>query len=46
MTRMNQVGKYLELVRRRACGEVQTAASFIRAFVQRHPEYQVGTRVC
>lgn len=42
----NQVGKYLELVRRRACGEVQTAASWIRGFVQRHPEYQVCTRVC
>ena len=37
-----KVGKYLELIRRRACGEVLTTAGWIRGFVQRHPEYQVG----
>lgn len=37
-----KVGKYLELIRRRACGEVLTTAAWVREFVQRHPEYQVS----
>lgn len=41
----DRVGRYLELVRRRACGEVQTAASWMRGFVQAHPEYQVSAVV-
>lgn len=35
-----KVGQYLELVRRRATGEVMTAASYMRNFVQEHPEYK------
>jgi len=36
-----QVGQYLELVRRRATGEVMTAASYMRHFVREHPDYKV-----
>ncbi|EWM25674.1 glutamate cysteine ligase [Nannochloropsis gaditana] len=38
-----QVGRYLELVRRRATGEVLTTAAYIRAYVLAHPD---ATRSC
>ena len=35
-----QIDRYLELVRRRACGELQTGAAWIRNFVRAHPSYK------
>ncbi|TEB38333.1 glutamate-cysteine ligase catalytic subunit [Coprinellus micaceus] len=37
---MLQIQQYLDLVRRRADGSLLTAASWIRNFVQSHPEYK------
>ncbi|CCJ30240.1 unnamed protein product, partial [Pneumocystis jirovecii] len=34
------LGKYLELIEKRASGEWQTTASWIRSFVRNHPNYQ------
>jgi glutamate--cysteine ligase catalytic subunit len=34
-----RVESYLEFLRKRASGEVQTAAAWMRAFVRKHPSY-------
>ncbi|RIA87557.1 glutamate-cysteine ligase-domain-containing protein [Glomus cerebriforme] len=34
------LGKYLEFVKKRAKGEIQTTAKWIREFVRSHPKYQ------
>ncbi|KAF9969235.1 hypothetical protein BGZ65_012127, partial [Modicella reniformis] len=35
-----EISKYLELIKKRANGTLMTAASWIRQFVQTHPEYK------
>ena len=35
-----QLSKYLELVKLRASGELMTTATWIRQFVQSHPDYK------
>ncbi|OAP61755.1 hypothetical protein AYL99_03958 [Fonsecaea erecta] len=45
-----RIDKYLDIIRRRATGEMLTPASWMRLFVQRHPDYRqdsvVSERVC
>lgn len=35
-----QLNRYLRLISKRASGELQTAAAYIRSFVRSHPAYQ------
>jgi glutamate--cysteine ligase catalytic subunit len=45
-----ELARYLALIRKRASGELWTAARWIREFVMRHPEYKhdsaVNDRIC
>jgi len=34
------IQQYLKLIQRRASGELLTTASYLRNFVQKHPEYK------
>ncbi|KAJ8595689.1 GCS-domain-containing protein [Rhizopogon salebrosus TDB-379] len=40
-----QIGKYLDLVRRRATGSLQTPATWMRDFVRSHPSYKFDSAV-
>ncbi|OAX39117.1 glutamate-cysteine ligase catalytic subunit, partial [Rhizopogon vinicolor AM-OR11-026] len=40
-----QLNKYLELIRRRATGSLQTSATWIRNFVRSHPSYKFDSAV-
>ncbi|KAK9471557.1 glutamate-cysteine ligase-domain-containing protein [Dipodascopsis tothii] len=40
-----QLGKYIQLIRRRASGELDTAAAWIRKFVRAHPAYKFDSVV-
>ncbi|OAX39118.1 GCS-domain-containing protein [Rhizopogon vinicolor AM-OR11-026] len=40
-----QISKYLDLVRRRATGSLQTPATWIRNFVRSHPSYKFDSAV-
>ena len=45
-----KLARYLALIRKRASGELWTAARWIREFVMRHPDYKhdsiVNDRIC
>jgi glutamate--cysteine ligase catalytic subunit len=38
--KLDEIKRYLELVKRRANGSLDTAATFIRNFVRSHPKYK------
>jgi glutamate--cysteine ligase catalytic subunit len=38
--KLDEIKRYLELVKRRANGSLDTAATFIRNFVRSHPNYK------
>ena len=40
-----KLNKYLDFVSRRASGESETAAKWMREFVRSHPDYQLDSRV-
>jgi hypothetical protein len=40
------IQQYLKLIQRRASGDLQTTASWIRQFVQSHPEYRLAPYLC